>query len=172
MKLVLDANILFSALIKDSLTSGLLFREDLELYAPEFMIKEFMRYEKMILEKTHRSVGEYIELVHILKEVIVTVPKGEFSDFLEEARKISPDKDDFMYFALALKLGCDIWSNDKKLKEQNKVKIYSTIELLEFLRKTLDNDDEPELRSEFIKKMKKIMKQKHMPRKEFYKNID
>ena len=33
------------------------------------------------------------------------------------------------YFALALKLNCAIWSNDKKLKEQNKIQVCSTHEL-------------------------------------------
>ena len=35
-----------------------------------------------------------------------------------------------VYFALELKLNWGIWSNDKKLKEQNKVKVYSTEDLL------------------------------------------
>ena len=34
------------------------------------------------------------------------------------------------YFALALKLNCPIWSEDKALKKQSKVKVYSTSELL------------------------------------------
>jgi len=34
-----------------------------------------------------------------------------------------------MYFALALKMKCPIWSNDKRLKEQKTIKIISTDEL-------------------------------------------
>ena len=49
---------------------------------------------------------------------------------MKEAEKITPDKKDVLYFALALKLRCGIWSNDKKLKTQNKIKIYSTEDLL------------------------------------------
>jgi len=45
------------------------------------------------------------------------------------AEKISPDPNDLMYFALALKLKCPIWSNDKELKKQNEVIIYSTEDL-------------------------------------------
>ena len=45
MDLVIDGNILFSALIKDSLTAELLFEKYLKLYAPDFMIEEFMKYE-------------------------------------------------------------------------------------------------------------------------------
>ena len=48
----------------------------------------------------------------------------------EEFRKGKKNKKDVLYFALALKLKCGIWSNDKKLKEQNKVKVYCTGELL------------------------------------------
>ena len=49
--------------------------------------------------------------------------------YVEEAEKLTPDPDDMAYFALALKLNCAIWSNDKKLKDQNKIKIYNTHEL-------------------------------------------
>ena len=55
------------------------------------------------------------------------------SIFQKEAEKISPGLKDTQYLALALKLNCAIWSNDKKLKEQDKVKVYSTNELLQVL---------------------------------------
>jgi len=51
-------------------------------------------------------------------------------DKLAEAKKLSPDPDDAAYFALALKLGIPIWSNDKKLTGQKQVRIYSTEELM------------------------------------------
>jgi len=57
------------------------------------------------------------------------VPFKDIEQCLNEAEKISPDKDDVIYFALALKLNCAIWSNDKNLKEQNRIKIYSTSDL-------------------------------------------
>jgi len=133
MELVLDSNILFAALIKDSLTCELLFENGLKLYAPDFMMDELRKYEELILRKTHRSEGEHIKILHSLKDVIITMPKEEFSEFLEEAKMISPDRFDFMFFALALKLKCGIWSNDKKLKEQNKVNIYSTKDIIELL---------------------------------------
>lgn len=41
MRLVLDANILFAALIKDSLTAELIIKDELQLYAPEFLLDEF-----------------------------------------------------------------------------------------------------------------------------------
>ena len=48
MILVIDANILFSALIKNSLTAELLFEPTLKLYAPEFLIEEFMKNSRKL----------------------------------------------------------------------------------------------------------------------------
>ena len=48
MRLIIDANILFSALIKDSSTAKLLIDDKLKLYAPEFLFEEFAKYLKQI----------------------------------------------------------------------------------------------------------------------------
>jgi len=45
------------------------------------------------------------------------VPVSEYKDFRQEAESISPDPNDMQYFALALKLCCPIWSNDKNAEE-------------------------------------------------------
>ena len=130
MNLIVDANILFSALIKNSLTSELLFNENFKLYTCEFIIDEFLKYESLILKKTHRNKSEFIEFMHQLKSVITIIPKEEYFYYFKKAKLISPDPNDFIYFALALKMKACIWSNDKKLKEQNIIKIYSTDELI------------------------------------------
>ena len=133
MELVVDANILFSALIRKGLTAELLFEDGFRLYVPEYILEEFFEHEPLILEKTSRTREEFIQIMHTLKEVIIVIPKEEYLDLMMEAEKISPDPADTIYFALALKLGCGIWSNDKKLKNQKKVKVYSTEEVLEFV---------------------------------------
>ena len=135
MIFVIDANILFSALIKDSNTAKLLFDENVNLFTPEFIFEEFIKYENFLLEKSSRKRENFIEIMHMLKEVITVIPKEKYSDFIIEAEKISPDQKDAMYFALALKLNCGVWSNDKKLKEQDKVKVYSTKEILNIVKK-------------------------------------
>ena len=63
MKLVIDANVLFASLIRPSLTAQLLFDEKITLYAPEFLMEEFKKYEKMILEKTSRTNEEFNEFL-------------------------------------------------------------------------------------------------------------
>ncbi|MDO8740023.1 MAG: PIN domain-containing protein [Candidatus Woesearchaeota archaeon] len=131
--LVIDANILFSALIKDSITAELLFQEGIVLSTPEFIMQEFLKYEEEISKKTSRTKEEFIQIMHMLKDIIAIVPNEEYSGFMDEAEKISPDKKDIMYLALALKLNCGIWSNDKKLKCQDKVRVYSTEDLIKIV---------------------------------------
>ncbi|MBI2176270.1 DNA-binding protein [Candidatus Woesearchaeota archaeon] len=133
MELVIDANTLFSALIKNGKTAELLFEKSIRLYSPEFVIEEFLKYEEFIMEKTSRTKEELVEIMHLLKDVIEVAPKEDYSEFVREAEAISPDEKDVMYFALALKLKCGIWSNDKELQEQDKVKVYSTAEVMKLV---------------------------------------
>jgi len=129
MDLVIDANVLFSALIKDSFTYNLLFSDAFHIFTPEYIFTELEKHKEKILKKTERTTEEFFRLVETLKRRIVIVPLEELVPYIEEAEKLTPDPDDMAYFALALKLNCAIWSNDKKLKEQDKIKVYNTHEL-------------------------------------------
>ena len=133
MEIVLDANILFAGLIKDSTTAILLFNPNLKLYTPEFILEGFMKYSELIQKKMKRTREEFVTIMHQLHQVITVVPQDEYEGYMERAKKISPDEKDVMYIALALKMKCGIWSNDSRLKEQNKVTICNTKELLDQL---------------------------------------
>ncbi|MBR9704371.1 putative toxin-antitoxin system toxin component, PIN family [Candidatus Pacearchaeota archaeon] len=134
MKLVVDANILFSSLIKEGKTIELLLDPSLQLFTPEYILTEFEKHKDEILKKTNRLIKEFNEIFNFLKTIINIIPEHELSNCLNKANQISPDPNDAMYFALAIKLNCAIWTNDKKLKDQNIIKIYSTSELLEILK--------------------------------------
>lgn len=129
MDLVVDANILFAALIKNSFSYSFLFSGKFHLFTPEYIFTEFEKHKEEILEKTERTTEDFFRLLEILKRRIILVPHEELVLYVEEAEKITPDPNDMVYFALALKLNCAIWSNDKKLKEQDKIKVYHTHEL-------------------------------------------
>ena len=133
MELVIDANILFAALIKKSGTSEILFKH--KLYAPEFIFQEFNKYKNELKYKTHRNEEDFNELFSIFKRTIILIPKEEIDPYIKKAENISPDIKDIVYLALAMKLNCAVWSNDKHLKEKQKeVKIYSTEELFNMSR--------------------------------------
>ena len=129
MDLVIDANVLFSALIKDSFAYNLLFSGSFHLFTPEYIFTELEKHKEELLKKTERTDADFFRLLETLKRRIVIVPLEELASYVEEAEKLTPDPDDMAYFALALKLNCAIWSNDKKLKEQDKIKVYNTHEL-------------------------------------------
>ncbi len=129
MNLVVDANILFSALIKDSFSYDLLFSGKFCLFTPEYILIELEKHKEEILEKTERTAEEFFRLVETLKRRISIFPLEELAPYVEEAENLTPDPDDMSYFALALKLNCAILSNDKKLKTQNRIKVYNMQEL-------------------------------------------
>ena len=129
MNLVIDANVLFSALIKESFSYNFLFSGKFHLFTPEYIFTELEMHKEELMDKTERTTEEFFRLVETLKRRIVIVPLEELVPYVEEAEKLTPDPDDMAYFALALKLNCAIWSNDKKLKEQNKIEVYNTHEL-------------------------------------------
>ncbi len=129
MDLVVDANVLFAALIKDSFTYQLLFSGKFHLFTPEYIFTEFEKHKEELLEKTNRTTEEFFRLVEIMKRRIIIVPLEELVHYVEEAEKLTPDPDDMVYFALALRLNCAIWSNEEKLKRQNKIEVYNTHEL-------------------------------------------
>jgi len=131
MDLVVDANEIFAALIKESKAYELIFDERLHLFSTEFFFTEFEEHSKEIREKTGKTEEELNNLLDVLIKRIALVPMEELLPYLDEAEKISPDPDDVAYIALALKLKCAIWSQDRKLKEnQSKVQVYSTEDLV------------------------------------------
>lgn len=130
MDVVVDANILFSALIKEGKTKELFVSDIFHLFAPEFLLEEFSKYRDIIIQKTKRTEREFAEIFTILENLITIVPKEECEEFLAQAQEISPDKGDIPYFALALKLNCPLWSNDKKAKGQKIVPVYPTEDLV------------------------------------------
>lgn len=103
---------------------------DFELFSPEFSLEEINAHESDILKKTGVSKREFDSLRTDLAIAVEFVPLKEYEKFLEIALKFSPDSNDVDFLALALKLNLPLWSNDSFLKKQNKVKVFSTFDLL------------------------------------------
>jgi len=95
----------------------------------------FVSQPKDRVRQPFLETGVITELLEKLLEESETkiIPIEEFRHQESMAKEISPDPDDVAYLALALHLGCPLWSNDKALKKQTKVKVYSTQELLQRL---------------------------------------
>ncbi|HLD85189.1 MAG TPA: PIN domain-containing protein [archaeon] len=131
MQIVVDANPLIALLIRPSKIAELLFLEELEMFAPELLFHEIERNKGIIVQKSGLNESEIDKFILILKKRIKIITEEEFLKFRQQADKICLDEKDVTYFALALYLKCPVWSNEKKLKEQNAIRVYATHELLE-----------------------------------------
>ena len=135
MELIVDANVLMSALIStEGKTYDLILNGTIKLFSPEFLLEEVEEHKKEILSKSGLSDSDFELFLSLISSQIEFIPHTEFKKYASEAEKITPDIDDSDYFALALKLRWGIWSNDKKLKQQNKVKVYSTTEIISLIQ--------------------------------------
>lgn len=130
MKLVVDTNIVISALIKDSLTRKLIFDPKLELFLPDFSLQEIEKYAKEIIGKSGMKKDEFDLLLKLILSNFLVVREKKYKNCLSQAKKICKDEKDVVFLALALSLSIPLWSNDKQLKKQNLVRIYSTEELI------------------------------------------
>ena len=134
MKLVVDANVLFSFFMKYSSTRKFIFSHpELELFAPEYLFDELEEHKEEIKRKSKIDDNVFNLSKKELLIYVTVVPLDEFKEFWDKARKISPDPDDAQYFAVAFAMSCVFWSNDKSLKKQSCVKILNTKELLELI---------------------------------------
>ncbi len=138
MDLIVDANIIFSALIRQGVTAKLLFVDDLHLYAPEFLLAEVQKHYNYLSKKTHRKKEEFESIYSIFKKRIIFIPEDYLKSYLIKADKISPDPDDSIYFAAALRMNVSIWSNEKRLTKQDKINIYTTKQLYESYKSQIE----------------------------------
>ena len=133
--LVVDANILFTGLIGKGVTKSLLFSDKLKLFAPEFLFDEFRKHKPRIELISSLPVKDIDFLVDRLEGTINVVNKSKFEKFMDKAGSLIDDIEDTEYLALSLSMDkCPIWSNDPHFKKQSLVKVFTTEELVEFLK--------------------------------------
>ena len=131
MNLVVDSNIFFSAIISPrGKTAELLLLADIKLYSVRTLETEILKHKPEIIKKTSLSKNELEILLTIFLNKIKFLEYNELENYLDQAKRICPDKDDTAFFAVCLTKNFPLWSNDKKLKQQNIVKVINTEELI------------------------------------------
>lgn len=131
MKVVIDTNILFSYFNEHSFTKKLIENSLFELISPEFALLELEKYKEIICEKAKVSFEEFTKRKENLKKTVAFLNKERYKDFLDQSQQISPDPDDADFFALAFFANTFLWSNDKLLKNQDKIPVLSTKEIIQ-----------------------------------------
>ncbi len=137
MKIVLDSNILFSALIKDSATRQLILKYENTFLFPSYIFNEFEAHKDELMIKSKMGKKEFDKLLELLLKKVLIIPDEALKAYREEAIEIVKgiDKDDAVFVACALAYPESvIWSDDKDLKKQKKIKIVSTTEMVTLLK--------------------------------------
>ncbi|GAB3686727.1 PIN domain-containing protein [Salinarchaeum chitinilyticum] len=133
MKLVIDANVVISALIADSKTRELIVTLEPDLLTPAFVSDEIEKYEELIVEKSGMSADRVAQFIDLLFQYVEVVPAEEFHPAIERADDAigDIDPDDVLYLACAIARGAAIWSDDSDFDEQDVVETYSTSNVID-----------------------------------------
>ncbi|MFT4310755.1 MAG: PIN domain-containing protein [Candidatus Woesearchaeota archaeon] len=136
MIIVLDSNVLFSALIRDALTRRMILKSDETFLFPEFIFEEFQHHKHELYKKSKMSTYDFEKLLELLLTKVHIVSTMLVKEFKDEAysivKDIDPDDTIFIACCLAYKNSV-LWPDDKKLKNQKRVIVYTTTQIKSLL---------------------------------------
>lgn len=134
MNITIDSNILFSALIKNSITRKIILNYPERFLFPEYVFQEFLKYKKLLLKKSNLSEKEFYFLLNNLLKKVKIIKNEKIHKYKKESIKILKGIDikDAPFIAVCLKYNSILWSDDKALKNQKKIMVLNTKEFINF----------------------------------------
>jgi predicted nucleic acid-binding protein len=136
MIIIIDTNILISALMKDSAARKIILYSGLNFFYPEMSLNEIEKHKNLILEKSGLSERQYRILLDKLFEYVSLMPTELLKGRLKEAEHVMLhiDKDDVVFIAAGLVYpNSIIWSDDSHFDRQNKIKVVKTRQFIEMI---------------------------------------
>ncbi|MDR2801922.1 MAG: hypothetical protein LBB31_01740 [Prevotellaceae bacterium] len=121
MKIIVDTNIVFSALLNTNSRIGRLLldtRDKIEFYSCKYLQKEIYRHIDKIRQYSKLNNDDLFELISLLESRIFFMDEELLpTSIIAEARAwVSDiDFDDFAFVAIAAHLDAWLWTGDKKL---------------------------------------------------------
>jgi len=118
MEIVVDTNVIISALLKDGLTRKIIFLAPFDMYTVPFTGLEIEKHKAELLHKSGFDDESFQYLLDLIFSRIHVVEPGILEPFREKAIRIMDNVDinDSPFLALAMALDCPIWS-DEDLKK-------------------------------------------------------
>ena len=123
MRLVVDANIVFSSILRsDGMVGDVFFnsRPPLVLFAPELLREEVAEHRSKLIKLSKRPSEVVLELERLTLSRITFLNEGLISAVSwAKAREVMTDldPDDEAYVALAIHLDLPLWTGDKRLSK-------------------------------------------------------
>lgn len=131
MKILIDTNRIIAALAKKSTTRDILFDEYFEFVTPDYTITEIEEHKEELKNRTKLTDEEFGILLALFFERITIIPESEFKQFIDKCKNDISDLDDVPHLAACLASKAEgIWAHDPHFKEQNKVKVFTNIDML------------------------------------------
>lgn len=139
MRIVVDSNIIFSALISGKEVYLDIFKKN-DVYIPDIVFSELNKYELRLVQKTKLKQTQFKNFIQMVFEEVIVIPKFAISiESWQNAYEICKDTDekDTPFIALSLELKIPLWTNDKKLISGIRAKgFYNIVTNEELLEKT------------------------------------
>jgi predicted nucleic acid-binding protein len=132
MRLIVDTNIIFAALIRDSVTRRIFSHlNDAEFFILSFNFQEIDKYKKEILEKAKISEPTFMVLFEQLTKKCIIIEDEAIRLYWNEAKEImwKIDPNDTPFIAAALSIRSDIWSDDTHFLRQKRIRVWKTKDL-------------------------------------------
>jgi predicted nucleic acid-binding protein len=145
VKLVVDTNIVFSAILNSTSKIGKILlssNNHYKFYSCDFLRVELLKHHNKLIKLTDLSSGELEELVSLVTQNITFINENLIpSKTIKATEKLLADIDlsDTPFVALTKHLKAKLWTGDKeiytKLRNKNFKDIITTTELSELLDK-------------------------------------
>ncbi len=133
MKLVLDTNVILTALIRDSLVRAAIVSPRHQFFVPESAIEEIHEHLGVVELKSGLPREEIQIALNMILLGVDVVTLEDMGDKWKEAVRVMEriDIEDAPFVGAALSMSCDgIWSDDKHLKRQKRIRVWTTKEIL------------------------------------------
>src|SRR3989338_10266824 len=92
MKLVIDSNVFFAALLKDSNVRVVLFYGNYEFFIPAYVLQEFKEHEDELLGKTTYSREELTLIASSILQIISLIDDASIQSVMEQAKDRSEER--------------------------------------------------------------------------------
>ncbi len=145
MKIVVDTNIVFSAILNSTSRIGQILitsKSNFQFYSCVFLKTELSKHQNKLLKLTKLSIEELEELQDLITKNIKFIHEGllpEKTIIAAEKLLIDVDLNDTVFVALTKNLKAKLWTGDKELikglKSKKFKEIITTGEILEMLEK-------------------------------------
>jgi predicted nucleic acid-binding protein len=143
VRIVVDTNIVFSALLNPSSRLGAIlfeFHGRLSFFSPEYLRGELDRYQDKLLKASKLDAQQLNEAtIHLMDRIVFVSEDLISSSSWEKAYDLTMDVDenDTPFVALSLEMQAKLWTGDKKLTDGLQRKgwdsFITTLEIIQFL---------------------------------------